>query len=39
MSVENKAEAEVIFKYCAPFTNCKSEISYTRIDNARYINV
>ena len=28
----------VIFKNCAPFTNCISEINNTQIDNAKYIN-
>ena len=30
---------EVIFKNCAPFTDCKSEINNTQIDNEKYINV
>ena len=29
----------VIFKNCAPFTNCKSEINNTEIDNAKDIDV
>ena len=29
----------VIFKNCAPFTDCISEINNTQIDNAKYINV
>ena len=29
----------VIFKNYAPFTNCKSEINNTGIDNAKYINI
>ena len=28
-----------IFKNCAPFTDCISEINNTQIDNAKYINV
>ena len=28
----------VIFKNCAPFTDCISEINNTQIDNAKYIN-
>ena len=28
-----------VFTIWAPFTNCKSEINNTRIDNAKYINV
>ena len=29
----------VIFKNCAPFTDCISEINNTQIDNAKYIGV
>ena len=29
----------VIFKHCAPFTDCVSEINNTQIDNAKYIDV
>ena len=29
----------VIFKNCAPFTNCKSEINNIEIDNARDIDI
>ena len=29
----------VVFKNCAPFTNCISEINNTQIDNAKYIDV
>ena len=29
----------VTFKNCAPFTNCKSEINNTEIDNARDIDI
>ena len=29
----------LIFKNCAPFTDCISEINNTQIDNAKYINV
>ena len=29
----------VIFKNCAPFTDCISEINNTQIDNAKYIDV
>ena len=28
----------VIFKNCAPFTDCTSEINNTQIDNAKYID-
>ena len=30
---------KVIFKNCAPFTNCISEINNTQIDNAKYIDI
>ena len=30
---------EVIFKNCAPFINCKSEIKNTEIDNAKDIDI
>ena len=30
---------QVVFKNCAPFTNCISETNHTHIDNAKYINV
>ena len=30
---------EVVFKGCAPFTDCKSEINNTQIDNAKDIYV
>ena len=29
----------VIFKNCAPFTDCLSEINNTQIDNAKYIGM
>ena len=29
----------VILKNCAPFTNCKSEINNTEIDNAKNIDI
>ena len=29
----------VIFKNCVPFTNCKSEINNTEIDNAKDIDI
>ena len=28
-----------VFKNCAPFTNCKSEINNTKIDNAKDIDI
>ena len=30
---------KVIFKNCAPFTNCISKINNTQIDNAEYIDI
>ena len=32
-------EIKVIFKNCAPFINCKSEINNTEIYNAKDINI
>ena len=29
----------VSFKYCAPFTNCISEINNTQIDNAKDVDI
>ena len=29
---------EVVFKNCAPFTNCMDETNNTQIDNTKYIN-
>ena len=34
----NNTNKKVIFKNCAPFTNCISKINNTQIDNAEYIN-
>ena len=34
----NNADKEVVFKICAPFTDCKSEINNTQRDNAKYID-
>ena len=31
----NNTNKKVIFKNCAPFTNCISKINYTEIDNAK----
>ena len=44
ISVNNTAAAnstnkKVIFKNCAPFTNCISEINNTQIDNAKDIDI
>ena len=35
----NNANKKVIFKDCAPFTNCISKINNTQIDNAEYIDI
>ena len=35
----NNNNKKVIFKYCAPFTNCISEINNTQIDNAKDIDI
>ena len=35
----NNRNNEVVFKNCAPFTDCISEINSIKIDNARYIDV
>ena len=36
---QKKREKGVIFKNCAPFTDCISEINNIRIDNAKDIDV
>ena len=33
----NNTNKKIIFKICAPFTNCISKISNTQIDNAEYM--
>ena len=30
---------KIIFKNCAPFTNCISKINNTEVDNAEYIDI
>ena len=35
----NITNKKVIFKNCATFTNCISNISNTQIDNAEYIDI
>ena len=35
----NNANKRVIFKNCAPFTDCKSEINNVEIDNAKDIDI
>ena len=38
-AAENNTNKKVIFKNCAPFTNCISEINNTQIDNAEDIDI
>ena len=35
----NNTNKKVIFKNCAPFTNCISKMNNTQIDNAEYIHI
>ena len=35
----NNIDKKVIFKNCAPFTNCISKINNTQIDHAEYIDI
>ena len=35
----NNTNKKVIFKNCAPFTNCISKINNTQIDNAKYFDI
>ena len=35
----NTTNKKVIFKNCAPFTNCISEINNTQVDNAKDIDI
>ena len=35
----NNTNEKVIFKNCAPFSNCISKINSTQIDNAQYIDI
>ena len=35
----NNTNKKVIFKNCAPFTNCICKIINTQIDNAEYIDI
>ena len=35
----NNINKKLIFKNCAPFTNCISEINNTQIDNAKDIDI
>ena len=35
----NNTKKKVIFKNCTPFTNCKSEINSTQVDNAKDIDI
>ena len=35
----NNTNNKVIFKNCAPFTNCISKLNNAQIDNAEYIDI
>ena len=35
----NNTNKKVIFKNCAPFTNCISKTNNTQVDNAEYIDI
>ena len=35
----NNTNKKVIFKNCAPFTNCISKINNTQIDDVEYIDI
>ena len=35
----NNTNEKIIFKSCAPFTNCISKMNNTDIDNAKYIDI
>ena len=35
----NKTNKKVLFKNCAPFTNCICEINNTQVDNVKDINI
>ena len=35
----NNTNKKVIFKNCAPFTDCISKINNTQVDNAKYFNI
>ena len=38
-AVADNINKKVTFKNCAPFTNCKSEINNTQVDNAKDIDI
>ena len=35
----NNTNKKVVFKNCAPFTNCISKINNTQVDNAKNIDI
>ena len=35
----NNTDKKVIFKNCAPFTDCKNETNNTQVDNAKYVDI
>ena len=38
-AVANNNNKKVIFKNCAPFTNCISQINNTDLENAKYLDI
>ena len=36
---EDNTSKKVIFKNCAPFTNCINEINDTQVDNAKVLDI
>ena len=39
VSAPTNRNKKVIFKSCAPFTDCISQINNTLVDNAKYIDI
>ena len=39
MATPNNAATQVVFKNCAPFKDCRTEINDTFVDNADFINI
>ena len=35
----NNSNKKVMFKNCAPFTDCINKVNNTQVDNAKYINI
>ena len=38
-NIANSEDKKVVFKTCAPFTDCINEINNTQVDNAKEIDV